>query len=95
MSDNVKVSGMWHTGAGVNKVAVECLTKGPKRLRPVLLTGFHYTDLMDTYAACEGIFGAISLDYWRFRDMLQQHNEMVMFVPGDKLDVALSGLCRH
>ena len=92
--DEAEVGGKWHTGAGVNKVTVERLTKGPKRLRPVLLTGFQYTDPMDSYAAREGIFGAVSLDYRTFRDMLRQYNEVVMFVPGDKLDAALSGVYR-
>ena len=41
-----------------------------------------------------GIFGAIFLDYRTFRDMLQQYNEVVMFVPGDNLDTTLSGVYR-
>ena len=67
MSNQVEVSGKWQRGGGVHKVTVERLTKGPKRLRTVQLTGFQYTIPMDSYVACEGIFGATSLDYRTFR----------------------------
>ena len=87
-------TGVWKTGEGVNKVVVQRLTRGAKRLRPVLLTGFQYTDAMDSYSAAEEVFGMLSLDFRTFRDMQRQYNEVVMFVPGEQLDTALSGAYR-